>query len=155
MLLRLCFTVTLFASLACACGCIEPSVQAKKEHAEVIFRGTIIALRDAKAEAHIPPGWFLDTKKVAVFRVSRVWKGDVGETFEMPAVEETTACLGFWPDYLKVGADLLVYARRIGSEYYTGICGSHKPATNANNKDAKDLEVLGPGAVPQNKKDQN
>jgi hypothetical protein len=90
---------------------------------------------------------------MAVFRVSRVWKGDVGETFEMPAVEETSACMGFWPSDLKVGSDLLVYAWRVGSAYYTGICGSHILARE-NGKDAKDFEELGPGAKPKTKKGQ-
>jgi hypothetical protein len=89
---------------------------------------------------------FEDTKKIAVFRVNRVWKGDVGETIEMPAVKEASTCTGFWPLYLKVGSDLLVYAKRQGSEYYTAVCGLHKPA-----KDAKDLEELGPGEEPESK----
>lgn len=62
----------------------------------------------------------------------------------MPAVEETSACIGFWPDYLKVGIDLIVYAKKSGSEYYTSICGNHKVAKNA-----KDLEKLGPGEEPR------
>jgi hypothetical protein len=124
MLLKLCCRITLVAGSAYACGCTEPSVQAKKEHAEAIFRGTIIALRGSKATAETPYALFRDTGKVAVFRVSQIWKGDVGETFEMPAVEETSACVGFWPDYLTIGSDLLVYAGRIGSWYYTGICGA-------------------------------
>ncbi|HEY4362174.1 MAG TPA: hypothetical protein VGN17_14455 [Bryobacteraceae bacterium] len=83
--------------------------------------------------------------KIAVFRVTRVRKGDVPETFEMPAVEETSMCTGFWPDFLKVGAALLVYASRFGSlDYYTSICGFHKLA-----KDAKDLRELGPGDEPK------
>lgn len=53
-------------------------------------------------------------------------------------------CIGFWPQYLKVGSDLIVYAKKQDSEYYTSICGFHKPA-----KDAKDLEELGPGEDPQ------
>lgn len=154
MLLRLCSTIILGAGIACACGCIEPNVEAKKEHADVIFRGTIIALRDAKVAGDFPTGWVHDTKKVAVFRVTRVWKGDVGETFEMPAVEETSTCNGFWPPYLKVESDLLVYARRVGSAYYTGICGSHKLAKDSNGKDTKDFEELGLGAEPLKKKDQ-
>src|SRR5882762_7130859 len=97
MLLRLCFTTLGVIGIAHACGCIEPSVQAKKEDADVIFRGTIIALRHAKAATDLSSGWVRDTKMMAVFSVSRVWKGDVGETFEMPAVEETAACIGFWP----------------------------------------------------------
>lgn len=151
--LRLCLAIALVVATAYACDCMEPSVQDKKEYADVIFRGTIIELRDGKAATDLESGWVRDTGKMAVFRISQVWKGDVGETFEMPAVEETSACVGFWRDYLKVGADLLVYARRIRSGYYTSICGSHKPAKDASGKDAKDFKVLGPGAAPPKKKD--
>jgi hypothetical protein len=138
----------LSVGIAFACGCVESTVQAKTEHADVIFRGTIVALREGKPGGDVLTGLVRDTKKVAVFRVSRVWKGKVGETFEMPAVEETSACTGFWPPYLKVGSDLLVYARRIGSEYYTGICGAHKLVSDPSNKAAKDLGELGPGREP-------
>jgi hypothetical protein len=69
----------------------------------------------------------------------------------MPAVEETATCNGFWPPYLKVGLDLLVYARRIGSAYYTGICGSHMLAKSS----ANDLEELGPGLVPHKNRDRS
>jgi hypothetical protein len=144
MFARIVGIVVLSVGTVFGCDCIEPSVQAKKDHAKVIFRGTIIELRDSKVAAGITAGLVKDTKKIAVFRVTRVWKGDVGETFEMPAIEETSACIGFWPTYLKVGSDLLVYAWRVGSEYITGICGSHKLAKNA-----KDYEALGGGADPQ------
>jgi len=78
--------------------------------------------------------------------VSRVWKGEVGKLFEMLAVEETSMCTGFWPEYLKVGTDLLVYAKRWeNSEYYTGICGSHKLAKKA----GTDFRMLGKGKDPQ------
>jgi hypothetical protein len=140
--------MVLVAGIAHACDCIEPSVESKQEHADVIFRGIIIAIPDAKGGIDFPAGWVRDTKKMAVFRVSRVWKGDVGESFEMPAVEETSTCNGFWAPYLKVGSDLLVYARRIGHAYYTGICGSHKLAKGS----AKDFNELGPGAEPTKKK---
>jgi hypothetical protein len=155
MLLKLCFGIILAVGIAYSCDCTEPSVQHKRDHADVIFRGTIIELRDGKAATDLPSRLVRDTKKVAVFRVSRVWKGDVGETFEMPAVVETSACTGFWPPYLKVGADLLVYAYRSESEYYTAICGSHKLARNVSGKAAKDFKELGPGEAPQKKNDQN
>jgi len=155
MLLRLCFAISLAAGSTYACGCVEPSVQDKKANADVIFRGTIIALRDAKAATDLPSGWVQDTKKLAVFRVTRVWKGDIPETFEMPAVEETSMCVGFWRPYLKVGSDLLVYARRLGAAYYTAICGSHELASDANGDPAKDFVVLGPGALPRRNKEQD
>jgi hypothetical protein len=117
----------------------------------VIFRGTIIALHDSPVDHSSPQ--FRDTKKIAVFRVSRVWKGEVGETFEMPAVEETSMCTGFWPPFLKVGSDLIVYATKRGPEYYTGICGQHKLAKDAKDNDAKDLRELGPGEEPRRAKD--
>jgi hypothetical protein len=73
MLLRRCFTViTLFTGIAYACDCGQPSVEVKEDADAVVFRGAIIALRDAKATTDFPLGWVRDTKKVAVFRVSRV-----------------------------------------------------------------------------------
>jgi len=70
--------------------------------------------------AGILAGLVRDTKKIAIFRE---------------------------PIYLKVGSDLLVYAWRVGSEYITGICGSHKLA-----KDAKDYEALAAGVDPRKEK---
>ena len=49
--------------------------------------------------------------QVATFKVTRVWKGNVGETFEMLAFQERSGCLGFLPT-VEIGADFLVYARR-------------------------------------------
>jgi len=55
-------------------------------------------------------------------------------------------CIGFWPPYLKVGSDLLVYASRPpgSSEYITSICGFHKLAKDAD----KDFKELGAGIEP-------
>jgi hypothetical protein len=130
-------------SVGHACDCREPSVRFKRDHAELIFRGIIVELRDSSRGAvDITAGFAHDTGKNVVFRVSRVWKGNVGQTFEMPGIEETSACTGFWPDYLRVGADLLVYALHLdGSQYITGICGGHKLAKDAK----KDFRTLGRG----------
>jgi len=67
----------------------------------------------------------------------------------MPALEETSACVGFWPPFLKVGNDLLVYASRIQghSEYFTNICTRTALAA-----DAKDFDELGPGEEPKQPK---
>jgi hypothetical protein len=139
------------ATIANACGCVEPSVSQKKDHSDIIFRGTIVELRDAGLVSVGDPYLTLtNRRRIAVFHVTRVWKGEVGRTFEMPAVEETSMCIGFWPPYLKVGSDLLVYATRQGtpvSGYYTGICGYHKLAKDA----GTDLRALGPGEQPGRK----
>jgi hypothetical protein len=123
-------------------------VQDKRRNSEVVFRGTITSLRDATTAPDLPAGFGRDTRKIVVFRVSRVWKGNIGQTFEMPAVEEASACIGFSPDVLKVGNDLLVYASRFGGlEYYTSICGQHKLAEGA-----EDFKELGPGELPRKPK---
>jgi hypothetical protein len=138
----------MFVAVVCcyACDCREPSVEAKRDHAELIFRGRIVELRDSSKSEPVSPGFGRDTKNTVVFKVSRVWKGSVSQTFEMPGIEETSDCIGFWPSFLKVGADLLVYARRFGGpDYLTSICGNHKPAKNA----GKDFKTLGAGNKPE------
>jgi hypothetical protein len=136
----------LAVGLCHACDCTEPSVEAKRDRAELKFRGTIVGLRDSSRSADISSSLARDTRKTVVFRVSRIWKGPLGQTFEMPGIEETCACIGFWPDYLKVGEDLLVYASHFGgTDYITSICGNHKRVKDA----AKDFKALGPGKEPQ------
>ncbi len=95
------------------CTCTTKNPQDARENADVVFRGTIIALRESAEPSPIPVG-DQDPKKFVVFSVRRVWKGDIGPTFEMPALEQTTPCIGFSPS-LKVGNDLLVYAGRLRS----------------------------------------
>src|ERR1700733_11286055 len=84
---------------AYACTCSEPTVQEAKQRSTVVFRGTIIALRDTPNKSERIPNanlnGYRDTGKMVVFRVTRVWKGDFGTTFEMPAIVETSACWGF------------------------------------------------------------
>jgi hypothetical protein len=138
-------TVLLFASSATwACSCREITVKEASDHADVVFRGTIVSFRDSAKDFGIP-GVFKGTKKLAVFHVTRVWKGDVGQTFEMPAVEELAACTGFWSKFLKEDTELLVYANRArrDSEYYTSICTRTALASKS-----KDYEELGSGKEP-------
>jgi hypothetical protein len=129
------------------CDCSAPPVQEVINRADVVFRGTIIALRPSTR----PLGWndTRDTGKVAVFQVSRVWKGEVGPTFEMPALEELAACWGFWPNLLKVGNDLLVFAFQVPDQtsgtyiFETTIC-SRTALARGNT----DLAELGAGHEP-------
>ena len=134
------------ASLTAAygCSCADPTVKDAARRAIVVFSGTITALKLASK-----PYTFRrlsDTRTIVVFRVTRVWKGDVGRIFEMPAVVEEADCLGFAPQLLKLGAELLVYAFNQQSEfYYTGLCSRTRFVRYASD----DLKELGPGREPK------
>jgi hypothetical protein len=126
MVLRIAFALALSMSLGYACDCADVSVSRAKAGADIIFRGTITGFRTDNKRTGLDD-WGRrgqNTKGIVVFRVTRVWKGDVAPSFEMPAAEETAMCWGFWPDDLKVGNELLVYAVRDPGthEYYTNIC---------------------------------
>jgi hypothetical protein len=140
-MLRHALSLVLAVGSVYGCDCREPSVEAKRDDSDIVFRGTIIAFRESPVRTDKGPT-VRYTGRIAVFRVVRIWKGEVSQTLEMPEAMETTACTGFWTS-LKMGEDLLIYASRIGSEYYTAICGYYKGA-----KSAKDLKKLGPGKDP-------
>ena len=55
------------------------------------------------------------SRSVAVFRVSRVWKGHITRNYEMPAMESAELCDGFVPRLLVAGNELIVYARGVQS----------------------------------------
>ncbi len=118
--------------MAFGCDCIAPSARDAKR-AEVVFRGTITEIHDGKV----------------FFGVGRVWKGRVGQTFEMvdfPA----SGCLGFLRDnWLLVGNDLLVFAWRLhrypnDNEYFTSICAK----TSVWSEASETLNQLGHGKAP-------
>jgi hypothetical protein len=135
----------LTGTIASPCGCIEAPVRSKFDHANIVFRGTIVELKAVAVGTGLSSGFGNDTGKTVVFRVTRVWKGEVAETFSMPEFLETSACIGFWPSYVKVGNELLVYAREFGKgSYVTSICGSHKLVKDAE----KDFKELGDGRPP-------
>ena len=122
-----------------------------KAHVDIIFRGTIVGFHADKKRTGMDDLGVngRNTKGIVVFRVTRVWKGAVTPLFEMPALEETMTCWGFWPDFLKVGKELLVYAIRDQrtSEYYSDIC-THTTLA----KLSKDFDQLGPGEEPKKSK---
>ena len=84
-------------------------------------------------------------RRIATFRVSRVWKGSVGLTFEMTAPEEIM-CMGSEPSYFKVGNDLLVYANGSKTLQY-GISPCSRTTLAQNAKD--DINELGLGEEPK------
>src|ERR1700693_567293 len=99
-------------NLAQACDCSTPTVRNAKKYADIVFRGRITGFRHT------------DQGQQVIFAVDRVWKGKVPPTFEMAALREGAACIGFWPRFLETGNYLLVYAFKFGDppEYITDIC---------------------------------
>jgi hypothetical protein len=87
---------------------------------------------------------------MAAFQVDRVWKGRVPRILEMLAIEEQAACFGFYPPFLKVDTEWIVYARDWGSlgypNYVTDICSRTALA-----KDSSDFRDLGAGRKPRSK----
>jgi len=135
--LRLAMALLWGTSLIYGCECETPNVRVARRHANLVFRGKISGFRN-DAEGY----------RVAIFTVDRVWKGHVSRTFEMPALEESVACLGFWPNFLKIGNTLLVYAYTLpgSSDYVTDICSRTVLAERS-----KDFAELGAGRSPDSK----
>lgn len=93
----------LFASMLVfgQCDDIEISTKEAKHHSEVVFQGTVEGFKGSGID------------RTVIFRVSRVWKGQVGPTFEMPALQTGgERCDAFWEGLLVVGNELVVYASR-------------------------------------------
>jgi hypothetical protein len=117
---------------ACSCTSAPPDQEDVKfqeilRNSDLVFRGKIVAHRDG----------------VAVFRVYEYWKGNIKSNAEVEWRRgDRGDCNGFWPDDLKVGNELLVFARkgRFGV-YRTDICLATGLASKAQNV----LRVLGPG----------
>jgi hypothetical protein len=110
-----------------ACTCVQwPSAKAATDAVDVVFRGSITARSSGSA----------------VFRVEEVWKGPVHEQFGVEWKYEEGDCSGFRVDDLKVGAELLVFAKR-GDDgvYRTNICYPTKQVSEA----GAELKELGPG----------
>ena len=133
--------------MAQASFCRPVSASEALGKADIVFRGTIIDIHNPQNDPltiviQHPP-------RRVVFRVNRVWKGEIGETFEMPAIENPGGItIGFSRGLLVVGNDLLVYAYRIRgtADYTTDICTRTTLAS-----DADDFRELGRGTAPQKK----
>ena len=134
-LFRVAVAVILGASLGAACTSVELPLSYTKKGADVIFRGTISEYRDTGK------GY-----KIAVFQVSRVWKGRVGRVVEMSTYPgySDVACAHFSTTLLEIGSDELVFARKVkGQDYLTNYWSGTRSA-----KDYPYLSELGPGRPP-------
>ena len=100
-MLRLAIALFTPALLFGQCDDVEISSKEAKRTAEVVFQGTVESIRGTGVH------------RTVVFRVSRVWKGRVGSTFEMTGLETTgSMCHAFWEGLLTIGNELVVYASR-------------------------------------------
>jgi hypothetical protein len=136
MILRLVFVLFAATCLFAQCDDIEVSTKAAKRVSEVVFQGTVEGFRGSGID------------RTVAFRVSRVWKGQVGPTFEMPAIEtDGGLCTAFWRGLLAIGNELVVYASRRfmpdGKEYLP-LRSKTTPVSRA-----RDLSALGRGHAPK------
>jgi hypothetical protein len=133
------FVLALFTSVSFStaqCDDVEISTQQAKRSSEVVFQGTIEAFGGTGSD------------RTVMFRVSRVWKGQVGRTFEMPAIETSGGlCTAFWEGMLVIGNELVVYASHLpslGSSEYFPLRSKTTLVSRA-----KDLSQLGRGHKPK------
>ena len=132
------FLVVLFTSTCLLAQCDDIEVSAKKaEHfSELVFQGTIEGFSSSGLD------------RTVVFRVSRVWKGQVGPTFQMPAIEtDGGLCTAFWRGLLVVGNELVVYASRLPSSNMREYFPLRGKTTLV--RSARDIGQLGRGHKPK------
>jgi len=117
---------------ACSCAPVLPGqwdvkIQEDIKISDSVFRGRIVSHKGV----------------AAVFRVYEHWKGNLNSYVELEWRRgDRGDCDGFWPRDLKVGNELLVFARK-GRDgvYRTNICLPTGLASTRQNI----LRVLGPG----------
>jgi hypothetical protein len=123
-------------SLFAQCDDVPISARQAKQSSEVVFQGTIVGFKGS------------DIDRTVVFQVSRVWKGRVGRTFDMPAIEtHGSLCTAFWSGLLVLGNELVVYASR--SPIF--LKGKYVPIRQKSVlvRQADDISQLGPGHRPK------
>ena len=136
------FAAVLFcARAALCCEVIGPSFRQEFKRAHAVFRGIITEYRD-RGQGY----------KIAVFQVSRVWKGKVERIVEMstyPGYWDCSCASPYSDILLPLGSDEIVFAGRDkGRSYLTNYwCG-----TKSAKDDAGDLRKLGPGKPPREPK---
>jgi hypothetical protein len=88
-LLALCIS----AGGASACTEVELPVKQAKRHSNMVFRGVVTAQTFSS-----------DGSQTVIFRVSRVWKGRVRETLQIP-VNPMTGCTNLFRSTVEVGSE--------------------------------------------------
>jgi hypothetical protein len=140
MLLRLAAMLIIAAGIGLAQCDIESGARASRHRADVVFRGTVFEFRySAKGE------------QLAVFRVTRVWKGPVTEMFGMLAIQSDSETFGFRYGPLKRGNELLVFGSADGTRKGNEHPYLNMPCASKLVTDAKDIGQLGRGRKPKSK----
>ena len=132
--------------VASACTCLPPPSPAEAlNSAQAIFAGEVTLSRERPATpvrnrrgrvVGYKRSWTLEVR----FRVSRVWKGEIGSTATIDAPTHHMPCAhGF-----DKGERYLVYAYGAGAKLSAGICSRTKRLKDAQ----EDLRALGAGIPP-------
>jgi hypothetical protein len=129
--MRIAILIVLCLRVAAGCEVVASSVKDAVKQAQIVFRGTVTDISDSEI----------------TFRVDRVWKGPVTARFSMPKVtwSETPCMPGFYQGHLKLGAEFLVYARRVPEFNVSGYIPTPGSRTAPIEYAAEDLKKLGPG----------
>lgn len=130
----------LAVSLGVACTSVQLPITDVVKNVDALFRGTITGYRDSGK------GY-----KIAVLRVSRVWKGQIGQVAEIstfPGYSEEACHLGE-DKLLDVGSDVIIFARKTkGQRQLVGYWASFLATAAA----IEYLADLGPGQAPRGSK---
>jgi hypothetical protein len=121
------------ASVASACTDVELPFKQVKRNAEMIFRGTVTAQTFSG-----------DGIETVSFRVSRVWKGRVFETLQIP-VNPMTGCTNAFRSKVEIGSEFLIFAGKESDRDEYPISPIAIPSDYANKK----IQELGPGRKPK------
>ncbi len=136
--MRLVFALLMSMHLFAQCDDVAISTKETKRGSDVVFQGVVEGFRDAGKD------------RIVIFRVSRVWKGQVGRTFEMPAIETTGGlCTAFWEGQLGLGNELVVFASRNRYRSREGIEYLPLRQKSVLVRKSTDLSALGRGHKPK------
>src|ERR1700733_3417657 len=109
MLSRLLLTLYISAAATYACSDVELPLKQAKRGSEFVFRGTITAQT------------FTDGREFLAFHVTRVWKGRVAETLEIPVSPLLNGgCSHPFLSPVEIGTEFVIFAgktRLPGGDY--------------------------------------
>ena|ERR1700722_1052479 len=132
MLTRLLLALCILAAATYACEDIELPLKQARRGSEFVFRGTLTAQT------------FTEGREVLAFHVTRVWKGRVAETFEIPVNALISGCNSPFLLRVEIGSEFVIFAGRTpfsGGEYAVGA----RRMENA----GPWLQEIGPGRKPK------